>query len=235
MTRRNLAFILLIVILIAHVALWVIKETKSPVPSEPICPDIDASMPIVALTFDDGPNAEFTTQVLKVLRKFGVSATFFVCGKNIEGNENLLLAIVNDGHELANHAYSHVDLRTLEPWKIRREFSCTQSYVEEVIPGYTLKYIRPPYGWYNETVLAALREPMVLWDVDSGDWCEEDPAIIRDHVVSQVKSEDIIIMHDSSATTVEALKSILSELKSRGFQFITILQLAEYRSVDMRW
>ena len=235
MKRKNLAFILLIGVLIAHVMLWVMGVMRAPNTQDGFTPEINPEKPMVALTFDDGPDALFTPQVLDLLSSFRVSATFFVSGKNIPGNEKIVKATVNDGHELANHTYSHEDLRTLELQEIEKEIARTQGCVKQAIPEYVLRYVRPPYGRYDEKVLMAFEEPMVLWDVDSEDWHEEDPMKIYSHVVSNVESGDIIIMHDNGSATLEALKLILPVLQEKEYQFVTISQLAQYRTIDMRW
>ena len=105
---------------------------------EPVTPVISSSRPVVAITFDDGPNSTFTPQILDVLYKNDVAATFFICGKNISTNEKLLNEIVNSGHELGNHTFTHPDLTTLTHQEILNEFKDTQSKLSELLPDYNL-------------------------------------------------------------------------------------------------
>ncbi len=195
----------------------------------PIQTCLDPEKPVVALTFDDGPNPEITPLVLDILYENQVPATFFVCGKSIDGNEDLLKDIVENGHELGNHTNTHPDLTTLTQQEIQSEINLTQQKVSKIVPNYSLYYFRPPYGRYNDTVTNSTTDQIVLWDVDSDDWEATDIQTIYNHVFDNVKDQDIIIFHDDNQLTVHALKQIIPTLKANGFQFVTLSQLYDLK------
>ena len=212
--------------LLIHLAKWTYRE--------PVSAAIDPAKPMIALTFDDGPNAQYTPQVLDVLYENHALATFFVVGEHIKGNKNLLKKIVNSGNELGNHTYSHQDLTALTLEEAQAEFQKTQSEVQKVLPGYLLLYARPPYGKTSPEIQAVAAARIVLWDVDSGDWQQVNADAVFHNVVEEVKDGDIVIFHDKSDVTLSALKQILPELQKRGYQFVTLSQLYRYRNIPVQ-
>ncbi|MDD6237665.1 MAG: polysaccharide deacetylase family protein [Clostridiales bacterium] len=230
MKYKNIGFNLILwssAILVAILGVWALKKNLA---DKPTNITIDPAKPMVALTFDDGPNPQFTPQVLEILADNEAYATFFINGKNLTGNETLLQAITDSGHELGNHSYFHLDLTTLDAQEMDREFRETQHAVNRILPNYPLLYFRPPYGRYNDIVTETACIPMVLWDIDSGDWEKTTSENIVDQVLSAVKDGDVIIFHDDNAATVEALTVIVPVLKEWGFQCATISQLNQARS-----
>ncbi len=191
----------------------------------PIQQEINPNKPMVALTFDDGPNPRYTPRVLDVLYKNNALATFFICGEDIEGNENLIKEMINHGHEIENHTDTHKNLSLLTKDKIIEEVVLPQKRIEKIVPTYKFKYIRPPYGEYSETVEDAIDQPLILWDVDSDDYIVTDVEKIVDNVLSSVKDGSIVVFHDDNRYTVAALKKIIPELEKQGYQFVTVSQL----------
>ncbi len=161
--------------------------------------------------------------------------TFFICGKSIDGNENILKQMIACGHEIENHTNTHQKLTLLTRDEINEEIFLAQKNIEKVFPEHEFKYVRPPYGFYNEEVQKAVDVPLILWDVDSGDWIEEDSEKIYNNVVNNVKDGSVVVFHDDNNYTVEALKKIIPELKKRGFQFVTLEQLFEYRQCGVAY
>lgn len=235
MRVKNSWFILLLWIFIFVITAVLLSNLHSRIYREAIKVPLDNTKPIIAFTFDDGPNELYTHQVLDILYEKKVPATFFVLGKNIEGNECILKEIVQSGHELGNHTYSHADLTTLDQEEIISEIGQTQELVEKVIPGYALKYVRPPYGRCNQAVEEAINGLVVLWEVDSGDWEKVEAQIIYNTVVDNVRDGDIIVFHDGNSSTVVVLKEIISELQARGYQFGTLSQLYNQRRKEINW
>lgn len=186
---------------------------------------INPTQPIVALTFDDGPNSLYTPQVLDILYEQQVPATFFLVGEKFAGNELLIKEIAASGHEIGSHTFSHPDLTTLNTQQIQQEIRQTQKELNKVLPDYSIKYVRPPYGRYTQEVEEEIDLPFVLWTIDSGDWENPDAEIIYTTVVGSVKDGDIIVFHDDNAETVKALEKIIVELKAREFQFVTVSQI----------
>ena len=229
MKNKNLLVILSIALGILLVSMWGLNFFHSNQDYQIISEEINPSKPMVALTFDDGPNKSYTPEVLDILLKNQAYATFFINGKNIATNEKLLKKMVGDGHEIENHTFNHFDLTTLTKEEIKEEIEATQTEVWRVLPGYTLQYIRPPYGYYDENVIDAFTMAPLLWDLDSGDWEEPNAEKIYTTVMNNISDGDIVIFHDDNPETVKALKNIIPDLQKKGFQLVTITQLTHYR------
>lgn len=227
MKRKNLLFGASCVLIIVLIIVGILAGIYHRICTRTIPVQIDPAQPAVALTFDDGPNSRYTPQVLDILYENQVPATFFLVGEKFSGNELLIEEIAASGHEIGNHTFSHPDLTALSTQQIQQEIRQTEEELKKIIPDYTIKYVRPPYGRYNETVEDAIHLPLILWTVDSGDWENPNAEEIYTSVVSNIQDGDIIVFHDDNAETVEALERIIVELKSRGYQFVTVSQMYE--------
>jgi peptidoglycan-N-acetylglucosamine deacetylase len=193
---------------------------------------VETDKPIVALTLDDGPTPDFTQQVLAILKAKGVSATFFVTGKEAEENGAQLRAIVEAGHEVGNHSYSHSYMTLMGPGTIAQEIERTDAAIRAA--GFEGEiHFRPPYGkklltlpWY----LSEHHRKTIMWDVEPESFSEIDgnAAAITKYVVNHTRNGSIIIMHvmyDSRAATRAALPDIIDGLRARGFEFATVSEL----------
>lgn len=190
---------------------------------------------IVALTFDDGPNPKYTPAILDLLKQYNVKATFFVLGKHAEKYPEILKRESLEGHEIGNHTFNHINIKKSSQAEIKREFLKTQNIIfsiTEVMP----KNFRPPYGLYNKSLINMIEgygAKIIIWSTtqDSRDWSNPGVNKIINETLSKTKNGDIILLHDhveyKESNTVEALKTILPELKKRGYKFITISQLIE--------
>lgn len=176
---------------------------------------------VVALTFDDGPHAVYTKELLDGLRKRGVVASFFILGEHIEGNEELIMQMKEDGHLIGNHTFSHVKLDTLNDSAACDEVKRTCEAIEG-ITGEPVEYIRPPYGAYNDELECMINLNKVLWTVDPQDWNTTNVDAIVNHVVKNVRDGDIILLHDIYSSSVAAALRIVDELKARGYIFVTV-------------
>ena len=176
---------------------------------------------VVALTFDDGPHGTYTSELLDGLKQRGVVASFFVLGEHVEGNEELILRMKEEGHLIGNHTFSHVKLDTLSDSAACDEVKRTCEAIEAVT-GEKVEYIRPPYGAYNEELECVINLNKVLWTVDPQDWNTTDTNAIVRHVVNNVKDGDIILLHDIYPSSVAAALRIVDELKARGYIFVTV-------------
>ncbi|MCL2837555.1 MAG: polysaccharide deacetylase family protein [Oscillospiraceae bacterium] len=226
MKRKNWIFIICISALILLIVGFSLMCMEGRRDREPIVVEPGAEK-LVALTFDDGPHPLYTLRVLDVLYEHQAPSTFFISGKNILNNRGLIEQMVSDGHELGNHTYHHYDLTTLTKDEIRLEIQRTQEALEQVLPDYSMLYMRPPFGRYNHQVLMASHLPMILWDIDSYDWAISDVDIIFSVIMDNVQDGSIIVFHDDNIATVKALERILPELRQRGFQPVTLTQLFE--------
>ncbi len=183
--------------------------------------------PLVALTFDDGPHPVYTPQVLRILEEHGVTATFFVVGRNAKRHPELLRKIRSAGHSLGNHTFSHVKLTSVRNGVLREELERTREIILEET-GVNTCLFRPPFGAFDARSLAELairRLEVVLWSVDSRDWVTTAAQEIRQNVESTSQAGSIILLHDVHPQTVEALPGIIQILKSRGYGFATIPEM----------
>lgn len=181
----------------------------------------------VALTFDAGPS-ENTDRLLDILKREKAHATFFMLGaQHVEKRPAEVKRIDAEGHELANHTWSHQILTDIEPAEARREMSRVQDAVRK-ITGKTPKLMRPPQGRTDESVSAISKDlglAQVLWSVTAKDYETNDSALITKRVLEQTERDGIILLHDIYRGTVPAVPGILKELKKRGYTVVTVSQL----------
>jgi peptidoglycan/xylan/chitin deacetylase (PgdA/CDA1 family) len=180
--------------------------------------------PVVALTFDDGPHAKYTPQLLDGLKERGVHATFFLMGQNISGNEELVRRMSSEGHLIGNHSFRHVRLTKEGEDSVCRSIEKTQQMIAE-ITGKQPEYLRPPYGDWNEQLECRLEVTPVFWTVDSLDWKLRNTQAIVRRVAGSVKNGDIILLHDIFPTSVEAALQLVDQLTAEGYAFVTVDEL----------
>ncbi len=184
----------------------------------------------IAITFDDGPHPKYTREILEILNKYNVPATFFVIGSNADLYPELVKAEIDAGHEIGNHTYTHANLRRERRSDIVEELEATERAIYEA-DEYRTKLLRPPEGKYTDALEQIADEndySIILWTVDTRDWAHTKVEKICDNVLGSVKSGDIILFHDhitGGSPTPEALDKIIPELKSRGFKFVTVSEL----------
>lgn len=184
----------------------------------------DEEHPKVALTFDDGPHRIYTEKLLDGLKERGVHATFFLIGKNIEGNEGLVKRMEEEGHLIGNHTYNHVNLKQLSEKKAEEEIlaACNKIYESA---GICTAFVRPPYGEWKKNLDFDITMIPVSWNVDSLDWTTENTAKIVKRVVKDAKEDDIILMHDIYNSSVDAALRIVDILTKQGYEFVTVDEL----------
>lgn len=187
----------------------------------------------VALTFDDGPDLQFTPRILDVLKKHNVKATFFVVGNRVQAHPEIVRRMVREGHELGNHSYSHANLPKLKDEAFRNEVLRTQRVIAKH-SGHQPQLIRPPYGEIREEQikwLASQGFTMVNWNVDSLDWKGLNGDQVADNVLSNITSGAIVLQHSAGGKgedlsgTIDALPKIIQKLKADGVSFVTVSQL----------
>ena len=183
---------------------------------------------LVALTFDDGPNAATTPQALDILAKYHVKGTFFMLGKNVAGNEQLVKRVHDEGHEIGNHSWSHPQLPTLALEQAKKQIEDTQAALRAVI-GESPKMMRPPYGAINDTIRNAIDMSFIMWNVDSLDWKNRNTGSIMEQVKKQTYPGSIILMHDIHQTTINALPSVIEYLQKNGYTLVTVSELLNHR------
>lgn len=179
---------------------------------------------LVALTFDDGPHPVYTPLLLKGLKERGVHATFFLIGKSIEGNEDIVRQMKEDGHLIGNHSNSHVQLTKKTAKLACEEINTTNQKIYD-ITGELPQYIRPPYGSYSEELECMIPMTVVLWDVDPLDWKALNTRKIVQHILKKTEDNDIILLHDVYGTSVEATLEVIDKLQKKGYTFVTVDEL----------
>lgn len=192
--------------------------------------EAQVEVPLVALTFDDGPCRETTTALLDGLALREVPATFFLVGSQIPGNEDLVERMSREGHQVGIHTFDHVKVSDLSRGEYDRQISRTRALVEE-IAGAGDYWLRPPYGLLNDRVASWADGPLILWSVDTLDWEDRNPQRITDQVLREAGDGDIILLHDIFDTSVEAALAIVDGLEERGCCFVTVEQLMAARGV----
>lgn len=230
MKRKNRIFSVILILFIACLTFGLLFQLYQRIYRKKLEPCIDVEQPMIALTFDDGPNSTYTPPLLDLLYHYQAPSTFFLVGEKIKGSKLLLQEMIASGHELGNHTYSHKDLTTLTESEIQTEIHKTEQALKKIFPDYTMMYVRPPYGHYNQLVEDSIEQPLILWNIDSLDWEDSTVDTICDEVLANIKDGDIIVFHDDNPTLLKALERLLPALKERGFQFVTVSQLQEYRS-----
>ncbi len=189
----------------------------------------------IALTFDDGPHPRITPQILEILDEYGIKATFFVIGVNSKNYPNQLKQIVDGGHEIGNHTYSHKILKSMSKEEIEKEILDTETQVEK-ITNITPNLLRPPCGIYDETLIEIAQEKdlkVVLWTVDSHDWSHRTVANIVQNVTKNASNGDILLFHDyvsGEYNTPNALRKIIPLLIKQGYEFVTVSELLQSAS-----
>lgn len=183
--------------------------------------------PRVSLTFDDGPSPRYTPLLLDGLKERGITATFFLMGKNIEGNEELVRRIQKDGHLIGNHTYNHVQLNKITESRAREEIEKTNNEIYEITGVYP-SYIRPPFGAWRKNLDLSVSMLPVFWDVDTLDWKSRNVESVLRIVREQVHDGSIILMHDGYPSSVEAALRIVDILSEEGYDFVTVDELVTF-------
>lgn len=184
----------------------------------------DQEHPKVALTFDDGPHPVYTPKLLEGLKKRKIHATFFLIGKNIEGNETIVKQIQQEGHLIGSHTYNHVQLSKLSEAKAKEEVLKGCNKIYETTGVYS-SFVRPPFGAWKKNLDFCITMIPVSWNVDSLDWKLQNTEKIVKRVVKDVEEDDIILMHDIFDTSVEAALKITDTLSEEGYEFVTVDEL----------
>jgi len=188
--------------------------------------------PAVALTFDDGPNEPFTSQILDALRDLDVKATFFIIGANAKRHPDTVRRIVADGHEIGNHTYDHAVLPLWGPSHIRATIRATSDAIER-IAQVRPRLFRAPHGWRNPWVDAVARAEglaPVAWTLGVFDTDRPGAAVIRARTTRGLSAGCIVLLHDGRGTEpaadcsqlVDALPGIIGDARARGYRLTTV-------------
>ena len=194
---------------------------------------VDATRPMVALTYDDGPSTQNTQIILDTLTANGAYATFFVLGRNVERCADIIQNIEASGSEIGNHTYNHYKITNMDAQVTDQEISSTSSYVQ-MITGNRPSIMRPPTGATDDVSCANVAAvddgyPLIMWCVDTVDWQHHDVATTCDTIRSKVKDGAIILMHDMEASSAQASQIMIPELVAAGYELVTVSEMAAAR------
>ncbi len=211
-------------------------QTRPAAPVRPALPSepqitfnsVHVDGPFVAMTFDDGPSAKLTPKLLDLLAAHHMKATFFVVGENAADHPEILQRAVREGHEIANHTWSHPNLAKMGDDGVRRELQKTDDAIRSAI-GTRPTLMRPPYGSITAHQKHWIHEEfgyrVIIWDVDPLDWKRPGPSVVTSRILKETHPGSIILAHDIHAPTIEAMPATFDQLEAKGFKFVTVSEL----------
>ena len=188
----------------------------------------------VALTFDDGPSGKFTRRLLKGLHDRDAKATFLLCGYRMKEYPDLAQQLLEEGHEIGIHGYSHKDMKPMTRTQIAKEIMDTEVLLP---PKAGAVFFRAPGGCCSDGVIQVARArglAVLGWSVDPRDWATSDVIAIDAAVVEQVKDGDVVLLHDMTDSSVDAALAIVDHLQALGFSFVTVSELAYLRQEKIK-
>ena len=188
----------------------------------------------VALTFDDGPSGKYTRKLLDGLYDRGVQTTFLLCGYRMKDYPDLTRRILEEGHEIGYHGFTHKNMKQMSRRDIAKELEDSQALLPE---GCQPVFLRPPGGCCSDAVrqVAEVRNLAILgWSVDPRDWATHDVSSIERFVLKNVKDGDIVLLHDMSDSSVQAALDIVDVLLEKDYEIVTVSRLVRIRGVKLR-
>ena len=194
---------------------------------------IDPKLPVVALTFDDGPS-KYTKDIINTLKVNNVNATFFVLGNKVEIYKDIISESIKNGNEIGNHSYNHKWLSKLSTNELLDQINKTQDILKSTV-NYTPTCFRPTYGSVNNRIRKNIDLSITLWTVDTKDWKIKNADRIVEKALKNIEDGDIILMHDLFERSSEALKKLIPKLKEQGYQFVTISELEEVKLLRTKY
>ena len=189
---------------------------------------LDPNRPMVALTFDDGPYAKVGNRIMDCAAQYNAKVTFYVVGDRVNTYASEMRRMVNEGHEVGNHTMNHKILTKIGAGEIAAQIEKCNQAVQNVT-GIRPRTVRLPGGGKNSTVLANISQPIILWNLDTLDWKHRNAATSVQKVLSSVKDGDVILMHELYTASADAACQLIPELTARGYQLVTVSELAQYR------
>ena len=198
----------------------------------PVSGPADASKPMIAFTFDDGPYYSVDIRILDTLQAYGGRATFFIVGSRVDDYKDTLKRIRDSGSEIGNHTFNHKNLEKISPEEVASQIEMTNDAVEAVT-GFRPKLVRVPYGAFKSQVPGLVSYPMIQWNIDTQDWSSKDKDAIAASVLSQARDGSIVLMHDLYPATAEAFETVIPLLAAQGYQFVTVSEMYAAKGVPL--
>ena len=191
----------------------------------------DSDRPKVALTFDDGPHSVNTPLILDILKKNNSVATFFVLGCEVSNHAEIIQRMIKEGNEVGNHSFNHYQLTKISDKLIEKELNSTDKAIYKICGRYPCVF-RPCYGSYNQRVIKKAGLPAIIWSIDTLDWKSRNPEKVYKLATTNIKDGDIILFHDTHATTVQAIEKIVPALIEKNFQLVTVSELMHAKGIE---
>ena len=190
----------------------------------------DTSAKEITLTFDDGPHPQFTYRLLELLRQLDVKATFFVVGKKVDESPQVVADILQQGHEIGNHTYHHINLDNTTQAVVEEEIRLCNVAVKKAC-GKTPVVFRPPGGHHQQHIMAGAEKmgmPVILWTDDPADFAKPGADVILARILKEVASGSDILLHDGMEQTLEMLPELIIRLKHDGYRFVTLSEMLRH-------
>jgi len=191
--------------------------------------------PYIAMTFDDGPSATLTPKLLDLLAAHHIKATFFVIGENVAEHPEIVARAAQEGHEIANHSWSHPNFGKMSDEGIRSQLQRTDDAIKSAT-GKRPTLMRPPYGSITAREKRWIHDEfgyqIILWDVDPYDWKRPGPAVVRNRILKETRPGSIVLSHDIHPGTIEAMPSTFDALEAKGFKFVTVSELIRAAAIQ---
>lgn len=188
---------------------------------------VDTSEKKVAISFDAAWGANYTEDLLKILKQYDVKTTFFLVGFWVDKYPEMVKRIDEEGHEIGNHSSKHPHMSQLSKEQIRKELENTSEKIE-AMTNKKVTVFRPPFGDYNNRLIETSRElglQVIQWDVDSLDYKDYGTDAIVKRVLSKVKSGSIVLFHNNATYTKDALPIIIENLQKEGYRIVPVSEL----------
>lgn len=198
------------------------------------CNNAKETQKVIALTFDDGPH-EMTLPILDVLQKYKATATFFCIGKNMESHPEIAKKIVENGHTIGNHSFSHSHFFDFfRQNHVVQELNDTDTIIEKVT-GKKPHFFRPPYGVTNPSIrraLAITKHKVIGWNIRSLDAVIHNEKILFNRIIKRITPGGIVLLHDTSIHTVHVLEQLLVVLREKNYEVVSLEQLLKLKAYE---
>ena len=197
---------------------------------------VNITQPVLAMTFDDGPHPSLTPKLLDILKERNIKCTFFVIGKNAKMYPKIIQRMIAEGHEVANHTWTHCSLTSRSDAQIRSELQQSEDALVAAA-NYRPHLIRPPYGAINTRIkqfmFSEFGYSTIMWSVDPQDWRRPGVSVVTSRLVNGARPGSIMLAHDIHPPTIQAMPSMFDQLLAKGYQFVTVSQLMNMEKANM--
>lgn len=197
---------------------------------------VNITQPVLAMTFDDGPHPGLTPRLLDILKERNIKCTFFVIGKNAKAYPKIIQRMIAEGHEVANHTWTHCSLTSRSDDQIRGELKQSEDALVAAA-NYRPQLIRPPYGAINtrikQLMFAEFGYSTIMWSVDPQDWRRPGVSVVTSRLVNGAHPGAIMLAHDIHPPTIQAMPAMFDQLLAKGYQFVTVSQLLNMEKAAM--